>query len=89
MSEGQHQESECCRQAAGLVEKVTGLVREGNRRHIHVQQADRSVVDLPLTVAVVGAAIAPAAAAIGLIAALITDCHISVDSPPKAERPVA
>jgi hypothetical protein len=61
-----------------LLEKVRSLVREGNVRRIVIRQGDRSVAEFPLTVGVVGTVAAPILAAVGAIAALLTNCTIAV-----------
>jgi hypothetical protein len=38
-----------------------------------------ALVELPLTIGVVGAALAPALAAVGAIAALVTECTVMVE----------
>jgi Domain of unknown function (DUF4342) len=77
-----------------LLEKVRSLVHEGNVRRIVIRQADRSVAEFPLTVGVVGAVAAPILAAVGALAALLTNCTIEVQrtavvdsSEPPADRP--
>lgn len=64
-----------------MLEKVRGLVREGNVRRIVIRQADndRPVAEFPLTVGVVGAVAAPVLAAVGALAALLTKCTIEVE----------
>ena len=62
-----------------LLETVKHIVREGNVRRIVIKQGDISVAEFPLTAGVVGAVFAPALAAVGAIAALITDCSIAVE----------
>lgn len=61
-----------------LLERVKGLIREGNVRRIVIRQGDRSVAEFPLTVGVVGTVAAPMLAAVGAIAALLTNCSIAV-----------
>ncbi len=62
-----------------LIEKVKELVREGNVRRIIIKDKKGKVlVEFPLTLGVVGALIAPILAAIGAIAALVTECSITV-----------
>jgi hypothetical protein len=61
-----------------LLEKVKGLIHEGNVRRIVIRQNDRSVAEFPLTVGVVGALAAPILAAVGALAALLTNCSIEV-----------
>ena len=66
-------------EAAELVEHFKRLVHEGDVRRIVIRQGDDIVVEFPLTVAVVGTLFAPMLAAIGAIAALLTDCAIDVE----------
>ncbi|MDP9365706.1 MAG: DUF4342 domain-containing protein [Chloroflexota bacterium] len=62
-----------------LLEEVRRLLHEGNVRRIVIKQGDRTVVEFPLTLGVVGAALAPPLAAVGAMAALLTDCSIEVE----------
>jgi len=62
-----------------LLETVRRLIREGNVRRIVIKQGDISVAEFPLSAGVVGAVFAPALAAVGAIAALVTDCSIAVE----------
>jgi len=62
-----------------LVEKVKEVVHEGNIRRIIVKHDDKTVVEIPLTVGVIGALIAPQIAALGVIGALLTKCTIIVE----------
>jgi len=64
---------------AELVEKVKEIVHEGNIRRIIVKHDDKTVVEIPLTVGVIGALIAPQIAALGVIGALLTKCTIIVE----------
>jgi hypothetical protein len=62
-----------------LVAKVKQLIREGNVRRIIIKDKDgKTLVELPLTIGVVGAVFAPVLAAVGAIAALVTECSIVV-----------
>lgn len=70
-----------------IVKKVKELIAEGNVRRITVLNKDgKSVVELPVTIGVVGAAIAPALAALGALAALLTDCTIRVERDEDAKK---
>jgi hypothetical protein len=60
-------------------DKLKDLVHEGNVRRIIVKRGDDIIAEFPLTAAVVGAVIAPVLAAIGAIAALVTNCTIEVE----------
>ena len=63
-----------------LVSTVKELVREGNIRRISVRNREgRTLIDIPLTVGVVGAVLLPTLAALGAIAALVTECTIVVE----------
>jgi hypothetical protein len=75
-----------------LIDRVKELIHQGNVRRIAIKQGERTVIELPLTVGVIGTALAPELAAIGAIAALITDCTIEIerrDESPTAQGPTA
>jgi hypothetical protein len=65
--------------ADGVMEKIKGLIREGNVRRVVVEHEGRTVAEFPLTVGVVGALLAPVVAAIGALVALLKDCTIHVE----------
>ena len=66
--------------AAGqLVDSVKNLLHEGNVRRIVIKQDGRTVAEFPLTVGVVGAVIAPILAAVGALAAVLSECTIEVE----------
>ena len=63
-----------------LLGKVKGLMHEGNIRRIIIKNKDGAVVmEIPLTIGVVGALLAPSLAAIGAIAALLTEATVVVE----------
>ncbi len=62
-----------------VLAQLRKLVDEGNIRRIVVKQRGRTVAEFPLTAGVIGAVIAPVAAAIGALTALIADCSIEVE----------
>lgn len=63
-----------------LLSKVKEIIAAGNARRITIKGSDgKTIVELPLTVGVVGAVLAPALAGIGAIAALVTQCTIVVE----------
>jgi hypothetical protein len=77
-------------ESEGVVERLQALIREGNVRRVVVQHQGRTVAEFPLTAGVVGALLAPVAAAIGAIVALLKDCTIQVErveAESHAERP--
>jgi hypothetical protein len=70
-----------------VVAKVKELIHEGNIRRITIKNEDgRTMLEVPLTIGVIGAALLPVFAAIGAAAALATRCTIVVeretDAPP-------
>ena len=63
-----------------LVAKIKELVREGNIRRISIKNEEgKTLIEIPLTLGVIGAVLLPVLAAIGAIAALVTDCTIVVE----------
>jgi hypothetical protein len=63
-----------------LVAKFKELLHEGNVRRIIIKdKAGESLVEFPVTIGVVGAVIAPVLAAVGAIAALVSECSIVVE----------
>ena len=63
-----------------LLAKVKELVHEGNVRRIIVQNEEgKTLIEIPLTLGVVGALLLPVAAGLGAIAALVADCTIVVE----------
>jgi hypothetical protein len=75
----------------GTTDQILGqlkkLVDEGNIRRVVVKQRGRTVAEFPLTAGVIGVVLAPVAAAIGAITALLTECSIEVEK--IAPEPVA
>lgn len=63
-----------------LVARVKELVHEGNIRRITIKNEEgRVLIEVPLTLGVVGAVLVPTLAAIGALAALVTKCTIIVE----------
>jgi hypothetical protein len=63
-----------------LLKKIRELVREGNIRTITISDKNgKPIVVLPLTIGVLGAIVAPTLAAVGAIAALVTECTVTVE----------
>lgn len=70
-----------------LVARVKELVAEGNVRRLIVKHDGHTILELPLTLGVVGALLAPQLAALGAVAALIADCTITVEREEPAPPP--
>ena len=70
-----------------LLKKVKELIAEGNVRKITIHdKSGKELASFPLTIGVVGALLLPMLAAIGAIAALVTECSITVER--EEEEPV-
>jgi hypothetical protein len=66
-----------------LIAKVKQILHEGNIRRIIIKDKEGKIVmEIPLTIGVVGVLLAPTLAAIGAIAALVTEATVLVE---KAE----
>ena len=65
--------------SAQLVETMKKLLHEGNVRRVTITHEGRTVVEFPLTVGVIGAVFAPMLAAVGALAAILTECTIEVE----------
>jgi hypothetical protein len=62
-----------------LLEHAKRLIHEGNIRRIVISQNGQTIAEFPLTLGVVGAVLAPVLAAIGALAALMTECTIEIE----------
>ena len=63
-----------------LLKKVKDLIHQGNIRRITIKdQQGKTILIIPLSIGVIGAVLAPPLAAIGAVAALITECTITVE----------
>ena len=69
-----------------IVAKLKELVHEGNVRHVVIKNDEgRTLIELPVTVGVAGALLVPVWAAVGALAALVTNCSIEVEREERAE----
>lgn len=69
-----------------LLAKIKDILREGNIRRVVIKNEDgRVLIDIPLTIGVVGTLLAPQLAAIGAIAALVLKGSIVIEK----EAPVS
>jgi hypothetical protein len=63
-----------------VVGKIKEIIHEGNVRRIVIKNEEgRSLIEIPLTIGVIGALLLPVWAAIGAVAALVADCTILVE----------
>ena len=63
-------------------------MREGNIRRVTIKNKEgKTLIEIPLTFGVVGALFLPTLAAIGAIAALVTECTIVVEKVEEEDEP--
>jgi hypothetical protein len=63
-----------------VVSKIKEIFREGNIRKVIIKDKEgKTLIEIPMTFGVVGVLIAPQLAAIGAIAALLTEATIVVE----------
>jgi hypothetical protein len=68
-----------------LIGKVKEVIHEGSIRRIIIKDKEgKTILEIPMTFGVVGALIAPQLAAIGAIAALLTEATVVIE---KEEKP--
>lgn len=61
-------------------EKIKEIIEEGNARKITIKnETGKTILEIPLTIGVVGVVIAPILAAVGAAAAVLTSCTIIVE----------
>lgn len=66
--------------ASNLVDRVRELLHEGNVTRIIVKdEKGKPLLEIPATVGVIGTVLAPWLVALGVIAALVTNCRIVVE----------
>jgi hypothetical protein len=71
----------------GLLAKIKELIRQGNIRRIMIRNDQgQTLIEIPLTWGLVGAAFAPIWAAVGAIAALAANFTIVVEKVDKSEN---
>ena len=69
-----------------VVKKVRELIRGGNVRRIIIKNEEGKIlVEFPLVAGVIGVALLPTWAAIGAIAALVSNCTIVVEKRVKKD----
>jgi hypothetical protein len=76
-----------------LLDQIKELLHEGNVRRIRILHDERVVLEIPVTLAVVGGLIAPQVAALAAFAAAVTRCAVEIvreaDEPENAMLPAA
>jgi hypothetical protein len=80
MTDERVQTSEFRVRGENLVSRIKEILHEGNVRRIIIKDdSGRTLLEIPLTIGVVGAVLAPVWAALGALAALAADLRIVVE----------
>ena len=80
MSEEKSRTEEFRVEGERLIGKIKEVIHEGNIRRIIIKDKEgKTVLEIPMTFGVVGALIAPQLAAIGAIAALLTEATVVIE----------
>lgn len=67
-------------QGEEVVAKVKELIQHGNVRRISVKNEEgKTLVDIPLTLGVIGALLMPQLAAVGIVVALLGNCRLAIE----------
>lgn len=70
-------------EAGELVDKVKDILREGNVRRIIIKdETGHTFMEIPLTIAAIGAVAAPLLAAVGALAAFVSKFRVVVERHP-------
>lgn len=74
--------------SANALERVKALIREGNVRRVVVEHGGRTIAEFPLTAGVIGVLVAPIAAALATLVAMLEDCtiHVERETPDEASK---
>ncbi len=68
-----------------LLKRVKEIIAEGNVTRISISdKSGKDIMSFPVTLGVIGVVFAPIFAAVGALAALLTECKITVE---RAEKP--
>ncbi len=63
-----------------IISKIKELLHEGNIRRVMIKDKDgKTLMEIPVTIGVVGVLLAPQLAALGAIAALLTEATVVVE----------
>lgn len=67
--------------------KIKEIIKEGNARRVIIKnEKEETIIEFPLTIGAIGVVLAPVFAAVGAIAALVTDCTIVVEKKDEQEE---
>jgi hypothetical protein len=88
MTESSQQREEFKVRGDEVLKKVKSIIAEGNARRILIQnETGDTLLEIPVTLAVVGAVFAPVLAAVGALAGIVTNCKLIVEK--RTKKPPA
>jgi len=71
-------------QGEQIVEKLKDLLRQGNIRRVSIKDMDgNTLMDIPMTLGVIGALLLPQLAALGAIVVLAAHYRIAIEKAPE------
>jgi len=88
----QVEDSQGCREkykVAGdkVISTIKELIREGNVRHVVIKTDEgRVLIEFPVSIGVAGAVLLPVWAAVGAVAAIVTQCTIEIERESEEEE---
>ncbi|MGM1430831.1 DUF4342 domain-containing protein [Sphingobacterium lactis] len=72
-----------------LLKRIKELIAEGNVTKISISDKNgKDIMSFPVTLGVIGVVLAPIFAAVGALAALLTECKITVERTDKKDETV-
>ena len=84
---GKTKEEEFSLNGSELIDKIKALIHEGNIRRIVLKTEEgKTLIEIPLTLGLVGAALVPVLAAVGAIAALVAKLRLVVEKEEETEK---
>ena len=72
-----------------VISTIKELIHEGNVRHVVIKNDEgRILIEFPVSIGVAGAVLLPVWAAVGAVAAIVSQCTIEIEREPEAEDAV-
>ena len=72
-----------------LISTIKELIHQGNVRHVVIKNDEgRILIEFPVSIGVAGAVLLPVWAAVGAVAAIVTQCTIEIEREPGEEDEV-
>ncbi|MEM7417493.1 MAG: DUF4342 domain-containing protein [Gemmatimonadota bacterium] len=63
-----------------VIATIKKLIHEGNVRHVVIKNEEgRTLIEFPVSIGVAGAVLLPVWAAVGAIAAMVTQCTVEIE----------